>query len=118
MDPFEQSTECLGGLGARGEATAPGQGKNRQRLIPGTTTVCEPDADIVPRARLWLPHDPQHQGWREGGRNPLGMEELLTSPFPLLYFAALISQGRHHVLPFAQKVSDPTQELLHRLGSL
>lgn len=29
MDPFELSTECLRGLGARGEATAPGQGKNR-----------------------------------------------------------------------------------------
>lgn len=52
---------------------------------------------------------------KEGGRNPLGMEELLKFPF---YSAALISRGRPHALPFAQKVFDPTQELLHRLGSL
>lgn len=39
----------------------------------------------------------------EGGRNPLGMEELLSSPFPLLYSAALISQGGHHVLPLPKK---------------
>lgn len=30
----------------------------------------------------------------EGGRIPLGMEELQGSPFPHLYSAALISQGR------------------------
>ncbi|KAF2987067.1 hypothetical protein EK904_010505 [Melospiza melodia maxima] len=38
---------CLGGLGARGAATAPGQGKNRQRLIAGTSTVCDPDSDTL-----------------------------------------------------------------------
>lgn len=37
---------CLGGLGARGAATAPGQG-NRQRLIPGTSTDGDADTDTL-----------------------------------------------------------------------
>lgn len=46
--PLSGAQESLGQLGARGEATAPGKGRNRQRgWFQGTATVGDPDTDTL-----------------------------------------------------------------------
>lgn len=86
--------ECLGGLGSRGEATAPGQGKNRHRLIPGTSTVCDPDTDpLSPEPGCGCP---MTHSTRDGGREkPAGDGGAVEFPFspPFLCSSHLTGQA-------------------------
>lgn len=99
--PLSGARERLGWLGARGEATAPGKGKNRQRgwFQTQPRLVIQTLTPSVPGARLWLPQDPQDQGWREGethwGRRRCRVPLFLSFTLQLSSHRAGVRQAPH-----------------------
>lgn len=80
MDPFERSTgepRRAGGKQEQGlRSLLQGRGEQAQRLIPGTASVSDADTDtLCPQSRAVAAPAATGPGM-EGGRIPLGMEEL------------------------------------------
>lgn len=97
--PLSGAQGRLGRLGAKGEATAPGKGRNRQRLVPGRATVGDPDTDtLCPQSQALAaprPTGPGTEGETHWGGRSCSVPLFLCFTLQLSSHRAGVGQAPH-----------------------